>query len=242
MHLTLLHTCLIDRFAPDAGMAVVRVLERLGCTVGVPPDQTCCGQPAYNAGFADEARAAARHTVGVLEAAEGTIVIPSGSCGDMVVHQYAQLFEGDADMTRRVRQIASRCREFSSLVAERLAGSPHRPALPAVVAYHPSCHLRRGLGIDREPKAVIDSVADTRRVAIENEDECCGFGGLFAVKHDDISARMLERKLDAIARCGAGRVVTCDLGCLLQIEGGLHRRGSRVTVQHLAELVDEALR
>lgn len=236
----LFHTCLINEFAPPTGFAVVRVLERLGYTVEVPLRQTCCGQPAFNGGFHEEARVAARHTIEVLEATEGPIVIPSGSCGDMVTHQFAVLFEADATWKPRAAAIAARCREFSAFVAQHLDRLPGL-TLHASVAYHPSCHLLRGLGIDREPRAVINAIDGVQIKAIAADDECCGFGGLFAIKHDDISSRMLDRKLANITVSGAARIVSCDLGCLLHLGGGLHRRGSTIKAQHLADLVDEAL-
>jgi L-lactate dehydrogenase complex protein LldE len=236
----LLPTCLVNEFAPDAGMAVVRVLERLGFVVAVPEGLTCCGQPPYNAGFHAEARAVARHTLDVLAATEGPIVVPSGSCADMVIHQYAELFAGDPSAATRARDVASRCREFSQFVAEngggRLAGR-----LSARVAYHPSCHLLRGLGVRSEPQALVRSIDGVEAVAVRDQEECCGFGGLFSVKNADISGSMLDRKLSAVLDSGADRVVSCDMGCLLHIEGGLRRRGSTIKAQHLAELVDEAL-
>ena len=236
----LFHTCLVNEFFPHVGMAVVRVLEHLQYEVDVPLDQTCCGQPAFNAGFHDEARAAARHTIEVLDVTTGPIVIPSGSCGDMVVHQYPLLFTGDAGWQLRARRVAERCMEFSRFVAQHAASLP-AGEIRSTVAYHPSCHLARGLGIDREPRALIDAVTGARCVQLPADDDCCGFGGLFSIKHSDISTRMLERKLANITAAGAERLVSCDMGCLLQIGGGLHRRGATTRVQHLAELIAEAL-
>jgi len=237
----LLHTCLINEFAPEVGFSVVRVLERLGHTVSVPLDQTCCGQPAFNAGFHDEARAAARHTIEVLEGTDGPIVIPSGSCGDMVIHQYAALFAGEAEWLARAKAIADRCHEFSAFVSTELAGAASLGRVQATVAYHPSCHLLRGLGIAEAPHAVLAAIDGVTEVDVASQQDCCGFGGLFSIKYADISSRMLERKLDAVAASGAERLVSCDLGCLLHLGGGLHRRGSPVRPQHLAEIVDEAL-
>jgi L-lactate dehydrogenase complex protein LldE len=237
----LLHTCLINEFAPEVGFSVVRVLERLGHTVSVPLDQTCCGQPAFNAGFHDEARAAARHTIAVLEATDGPIVIPSGSCGDMVIHQYPALFAGEAEWHARAKAIADRCHEFSAFVAPQLAGAAPLGRVQTTVAYHPSCHLLRGLGIAEEPHMVLKAIDGVSEVDVSSQQDCCGFGGLFSIKYGDISSRMLERKLDAIAASGADRLVSCDVGCLLHLGGGLHRRGSPIRPQHLAEIVDEAL-
>lgn len=236
----LLHTCLVNEFAPEVGFAVARVLERLGNDVAVPRDQTCCGQPALNAGFPDQARVAARHTIAMLEATSGPIVIPSGSCGDMVIHQYERLFEDDPGWQTRARTVAARCREFSVFVSDHLPTLPLSRPIDTSVTYHPSCHLLRGLGVNEEPQAIIAAIAGVARREMAAADECCGFGGLFAIKHPEISSRMLDRKVETVLRSGAERLVACDLGCLLHLGGGLHRRGATIRVQHLAELVDEA--
>ena len=233
-------TCLVNEFHPEAGMAVVRVLERLGFEVELPTGLTCCGQPAYNAGFRREARRVARHTVDVLASTRGPILVPSGSCADMLVHQYAELFHDgrDADSARAV---AGRCREFSQFVAEH-GGAQLVARLTARVAYHPSCHLLRGLGVRTEPQTLIRAIDGAALVPFTEQEECCGFGGLFSIKNADISGSMLDRKLTAIIASGADRVVSCDAGCLLHLAGGLRRRASTIQTQHLAELVDEALR
>jgi len=235
----LFHTCLVNEIDPDVGMAVVRVLERAGVEVDVPRDQTCCGQPAYNAGFHHEARRVARHALRVLDETDGPIVIPSGSCADMVIHQYPLLFEQDPDALARARRVGARCREFSQYLAE-VAPRGIGGRLTASVAFHPSCHLLRGLGVRDEPLAALKAVDGVEQVPVHEQEECCGFGGLFSIKNADISSGMLERKLAAIETSGADRVVSCDLGCLLHVGGGLHRRGSRIRVQHLAQLLDEA--
>jgi L-lactate dehydrogenase complex protein LldE len=221
-------------------MAVVRVLEHMGLEVSVPRDQTCCGQPAHNAGFRAEARAMARHTLAVLDATEGPIVIPSGSCADMLVHQYAVLFEDDPAMVEIANRVAARCREFSQLLAE-VAPEGIGGALDARVAFHPSCHLLRGLGVREPPLDAIRHVAGAEEVAVVEQEECCGFGGLFSIKNAEISTGMLDRKIGHLETSGADRVVSCDLGCLLHIGGGLHRRGSALRVQHLAQFLDDSL-
>jgi len=147
----LFHTCLVNEIAPEVGMAAVRLLERLGHRVEVPLAQTCCGQPAYNAGFHEEAKAAARHTLDVLGATTGPIVIPSGSCGDMVIHQYEVLFRDEPEWREKAHAVAARCRELSQFLAEEWAKMPDRPRLSARIAYHPSCHLLRGLGVSDAP-------------------------------------------------------------------------------------------
>lgn len=222
-------------------MAVVRVLERLGFEVAVPEGLTCCGQPAYNAGFQDEARQVARHTLDVLAPTNGPIVIPSGSCSDMLIHQYAELFKDDERDLERARRVAERCREFSQFIAQH-GGAELAARLTTRVAYHPSCHLLRGLGVRDEPQALVRAIDGVESVPFVEQEECCGFGGLFSIKNPDISGSMLDRKLTAIVASGADRLVSCDLGCLLHLEGGLHRRKATIKTQHLAELIDEALR
>jgi L-lactate dehydrogenase complex protein LldE len=240
MIVQLFHTCLVNDFDPEVAFAAVRVLEHLGIEVSVPTDQTCCGQPAFNAGFHDDARAVARHTLHILDATEGPIVVPSGSCADMLVHQYRVLFEDDPDMLTVVRRVGARCREFSQFLAE-VAPEGVRGQLAARVAFHPSCHLLRGLGVRDQPIAALGAVAGVEKVAVHEQEECCGFGGLFSIKNADISSGMLERKLTNLEASRAERVVSCDLGCLLHIGGGLHRRGSSLRVQHLAQLLDESI-
>jgi L-lactate dehydrogenase complex protein LldE len=233
-------TCLVNEFHPDAGVAVVRVLERLGFEVRLPHGLTCCGQPAYNAGFHADARHVAAHTLDVLAATDGPIVVPSGSCGDMLVHQYVELFRDDPRNMERARAVSARCREFSQFVAEH-GGADLAGRLTTRVAYHPSCHLLRGLGVRDEPRALIGAIEGAEQVPFAEQEECCGFGGLFSIKNPDISGSMMERKLTAVVASGADRLVSCDLGCLLHLEGGLRRRGSAIKTQHLAQLVDEAL-
>jgi L-lactate dehydrogenase complex protein LldE len=237
----LFHTCLVNEIDPEAGLAAVRLLERVGHRVEVPLEQTCCGQPAYNAGFHDEAKAAGRHTLRVLSATAGPIVIPSGSCGDMVIHQYEVLFRDEPEWLERAHAVGARCRELSQFLAEEWPALPARPRLAARVAYHPSCHLLRGLGVRDAPLALLRSVEGVTLAEVKDQDECCGFGGLFSVKQPEISGRMLEQKLESVAASGADRLVSCDLGCLLHLGGGLRRRGSSIRVQHLAQLLDEAL-
>jgi L-lactate dehydrogenase complex protein LldE len=233
----LLATCLIDALRPDVGWAVVALLERLGVAASLPAGQTCCGQPALNAGCRDDARAMARHTVDLLSRSEDPVVVPSGSCADMIRHRYAELFEGEE--RERARRLAARTWELSELLTGPLGDVQPEARCESRVAYHPSCHLLRGLGVHGGPEKLIDGVAGVHRVSLTGAEDCCGFGGLFSVKHAEISAAMLHRKLDALEASGAERVVACDLSCLIHIEGGLRRRGSRLVVQHLAELLEE---
>jgi L-lactate dehydrogenase complex protein LldE len=238
---SLFHTCLVNEIAPEVGMAAVRLLERHGFEVRVPTDQTCCGQPAYNAGFHDEARSVARHTLAVLGATDGSIVIPSGSCADMVIHQYEVLFTDEPQWRERAHAVAARARELSQFLFEVRAPGAACGRTAGRVAYHPSCHLSRGLGVRDQPQALLRDAAGAELVPFADQDECCGFGGVFSIKMPEISASVMDRKLAAVEASGADRLVSCDLGCLLHLAGGLRRRGSKVKVQHFAEALDEAL-
>lgn len=241
--LQLLATCLIETIRPEAGLAVVEVLERLGLMVEYPEGQTCCGQPAFNGGLWGEAEAMARHTLDVLNASDAPVVVPSGSCADMIRHHYPKLLAGDPVYGPIATAVAARTYEFSEFLVEvmgvkRLPFINNQSDVQAEkVTYHPSCHLLRGLGITTAPKQLLDGIDDVEVFELPNTEECCGFGGLFAVKMGAISSAMLERKLNAIEQSGAEIVVGCDVSCLIHIAGGLHRRGSTIGTRHLAELL-----
>jgi L-lactate dehydrogenase complex protein LldE len=230
-------TCLVETLRPEAGMAVVQVLEGLGITVQYPKGQTCCGQPAFNAGAWDEARAMARHTLRVLAPSDDPIVVPSGSCADMLVHHYPELFTAEPEYAELADRVAARTYEFSQYVVDFLGATTVRGRAQARIAYHPSCHLLRGLQVTEPPRKLLGTIEGAELVELPGAAECCGFGGLFAIKMSELSGAMLDRKLDAIDRSGADIVVGCDVSCLLHIRGGLHRRGSGVRTKHLAELL-----
>jgi len=244
-------TCLIETIRPQAGLAVVEVLERLGLTVEYPDGQTCCGQPAFNAGAWDEARAMARHTLDVLcrDVPAGDVpperlydqlppvVVPSGSCADMIFHHYPELLAGDPKYGPLAEAVAARTYEFTQFLVEVMGVRKVEAHFPGKLTYHPSCHLLRGLGVTEAPRTLLSNVAGADVVELPEATQCCGFGGLFAVKMSDISSAMLDRKLDAIEKTGAPTLVGCDVSCLLHIGGGLHRRGSRVETKHLAEIL-----
>lgn len=236
----LLATCLIETLRPQAGLAVVEVLESLGLAVDYPPGQTCCGQPAFNGGLWNDARAMARHTLAVLGRSDAPVVVPSGSCAAMIRRHYPELLASDAVYGPLAQAVAARTYEFSEFLVDVLGVTclERRGSATAHtrrVAYHPSCHLTRELGVAEQPRRLLTAAPGVAVVELPRAEECCGFGGLFAVKMGAISAAMLERKLDAIEQSGADAVVGCDASCLLHIAGGLQRRGSRVATLHLAE-------
>ena len=236
-------TCIVDSFFPSVGEAVVTVLERLGLEVEFPAAQTCCGQPGYNAGFRPEARRLALSFLDVFEASPAPIVAPSGSCAAMVVHGYPDLFAGEPANLARARALAARTFEFSQFLSQVLRLDPAQVAAAAgarldqTVTFHPSCHLRRGLGVKDAGPALLAAVPGARVVPLPNAEQCCGFGGLFAIKHSDISAAMLDNKLAAVRASGASTVVGCDMSCLMHMQGGLTHDGSPQRCRHLAEVL-----
>ena len=233
----LLVTCLVDRFFPGTGESVVRVLERAGVTVSVPAGQTCCGQPAFNAGHDDEARTLARYTIDLLSASDDPVVVPSGSCGDMVIHQYAALLADDPEYGPKAQALAARTYELTIFLTRVLGVTDVGAQGTGTISYHPCCHGLRGLGIAGEPKALLAGVHGAMTCPLPEAEVCCGFGGLFAVKMSNISGEMLARKLDAIEACGADIIAVTDVSCGMHMNGGLRRRGSKVRVAHIADVL-----
>jgi L-lactate dehydrogenase complex protein LldE len=218
-------------------MAVAAVLERLGIEVACPAGQTCCGQPAFNGGYLNETRALARHTIDVLSATDDPIVIPSGSCGDMVIHQYEALFRDEPAYLEKARALHHRAHEFTQFLVNVLGVTDVGATYPRRVAYHACCHGLRGLGARDEPESLLTGVNRAERCPLAEADVCCGFGGMFSVKLPEISAAMLDRKLDAVQKSGADTVVVTDVSCGMHMAGGLHRRGSAIEVRHIADVL-----
>jgi L-lactate dehydrogenase complex protein LldE len=230
-------TCIVETLSPDIGLAAAEVLERLGVTVLVPEGLTCCGQPAFNGGFWDDARAMARHTIDALIRSDAPVVIPSGSCADMIQHHYPELFAADPVYGPRAEALVGRVYEFSEFLVDVLGQTDAGASFPGKLTYHASCHTLRGKGVTHQPPDLLALVRNAELVELPGAEECCGFGGLFAVKMGDISGAMLARKLDNIEHSGAHAVVACDPSCLLHIGGGLHRRGSSIRALHIAQVL-----
>ncbi|MGC4252077.1 MAG: (Fe-S)-binding protein [Sphingobium sp.] len=234
-HVGLLVTCLVDLLRPSVGEAAVQLLEDAGCTVDVP-SQSCCGQPAFNAGDREDARALAQNMIAALEGYD-YVVVPSGSCGGMVKLHYAELFDPGSEWFGRAQALAERTFELTMFLTDILDYHPSPPPLDARITYHDSCSSLRELGIAAQPRAALDRIAGLERVELEDTRICCGFGGLFCVKYGEISNEMVSRKAEAILATGADMVVAGDLGCLLNIAGKLSRMGARVQARHIAELL-----
>jgi L-lactate dehydrogenase complex protein LldE len=230
-------TCIIDTFYPKIGEAVVRTLNRAGVKVAFPTGQTCCGQPAFNAGLRQEARQMAIHTIQVFEPSEGDIVIPSGSCCSMIRQSYLELFDGDPKWLPRAKAMAERCYELSEYLVDVLGVTNLGTSFKGTVTYHSSCHLLRELGVNHQPRQLLREIKGLEVVELPGSDECCGFGGVFSVEHPEISSAMLERKLSNVESTHAPIVVSCDAGCITNINGGLHRQGKPQRAIHLAELL-----
>jgi L-lactate dehydrogenase complex protein LldE len=237
-HVQLFVTCLIDSFYPQTGEAVVDIFRRLGVSVEFAPDQTCCGQPNFNAGLRAEARPIAQHTLRVFEKTEGDIVTPSGSCAHMFKHGYIELFEGDPIWLPRARAFADRVYEFSQYLVDRLGVTDLGARWDGMLAYHPSCHTLRGMNIDRQPRALLANVRGAQVVELPQGEECCGFGGIFSMEHPELSAEWLKRKVSNLELSQSPTLVVTDSGCLMHIAGGLHRQNKSQRVLHIAEILN----
>jgi len=229
-------TCLGDIIRPQAGKAVVRILRRLGHTIDFPESQTCCGQPMFNSGFAELAREQAKHTIRAFEG-EQPVVVPSGSCAAMVKVEYPHLLEGDVEWHQRALQLAERTFEFSAFLVNELKVVDVGAKYAGKVAFHFACHLRM-LNQASEVETLVRHIQGATYVPLARQDQCCGFGGSFAVRYPQISGNMVEDKMQCILASGADCVVSTDAGCLMNIGGRMHRERKPTELLHIAELLD----
>jgi L-lactate dehydrogenase complex protein LldE len=237
LKVSLMVTCLGDALFPSVGVATVRLLRRLGVEVDFPKAQTCCGQPHFNSGYRAYAQQLAKHTIRAFANA-GTVITPSGSCAAMVKLEYPELLHGDLVWHERAEDLARRTRELSDFLVNVLGMEDVGARFAGKVTYHMACHLR-GLGLQTEPERLLERVRDLEFVRLEQADECCGFGGSFAVRFPGISGAMVRDKATAIEKTGAQAVVATDAGCLMNIAGYLRRTGSQVRALHLAEVLEQ---
>ncbi|WP_089360818.1 (Fe-S)-binding protein [Pseudomonas segetis] len=232
----LLHTCLVDFYRPSIGFASVQLLEQAGCEVRVPDLQTCCGQPAFNSGNFDQARAMARQVIKAF-AGFDYVVGPSGSCMSQVKVHYPQLFADEPDWLAQAQELAGRSFELVSFLSDVLNKTDLQSSYQGTVTYHDSCSGLRELGIKQQPRKQLEQVQGLSLVEMAEAETCCGFGGTFCVKYPEISVRMASQKVSNIQASGADTLVGGDLGCLLNISGRLTREGSPVRVFHVAEVL-----
>lgn len=231
-------TCIIDTLYPETGEAVVRVLQRVGVEVSYPPGQTCCGQPAFNAGLRAQARKMAIQTIKAFESYPGPVVVPSGSCAAMIRHSYTELFTQDPSWLIKAQALAERTYELTEYLVDVLGVTDLNARFDGKLTYHSSCHLLRGMGVDHQPRALLAEVRGAELIELPGTTECCGFGGVFSIEHPEISTAMLERKLANLEASGAPIVVSCDAGCVTNINGGLHRRHRNQRAVHIADILD----
>ncbi len=231
----LLVTCLADMFRPEIGFASVKLLEQAGCEVEVPL-QSCCGQPAYNAGDEKDAAALAKNMIAAFEPFD-YVVVPSGSCGGMVKVHYPRLLQGDAAWSARAAALAAKTHELFSFLVNVCGLKGVTAQCTGNAAYHDSCSSLREMGVSSEPRLLLKSVSGLSLRDFSEKETCCGFGGFFSVKYPEISARMADDKIADAKASGANMILAGDLGCLLHLAGRLSRRGEAMSVRHAAEVL-----
>jgi len=238
MKVTLFIPCFVDLLFPKVGISVLQILERLGHTVEYHTDLSCCGQPAFNSGFWDEARTVATKVLEKLKDAEA-VVIASGSCGAMLKVFYLELFER-TPYEPAARELASKCYEFSDFLVTRLGVTDLGARFPAKVTFHDGCHGLRELGNKKPARALLSKVRGLELVEMKDSEVCCGFGGTFATKFPMISTAMGEVKCASALETGAEFIVSNDSSCLMQVQGLLTRQGSNIKTIHLAEVLAQS--
>lgn len=234
-------TCLTDQFYPHVGIAVTKILERLGCKVTFPETQTCCGQPFFNNGFHDEARDLATRMIQIFENCD-YVVTPSGSCCAMVREQFHELLHGDPQWEPRMKKLAAQTFEFVEFLDKVLKVDLSTLSLPdkRPITYHYTCHLR-GIGVKDEGVRLLQQIGNVDFRPMEKTDQCCGFGGTFAVKYPAISGAIVDDKVKCVAATGAQTLICNDAGCTMNISGMCHRQGVGVETRHIAEVLAEAM-
>lgn len=238
MQIALFITCYNDTLFPDVGIAVVRVLERLGHTVVFPYAQTCCGQMHYNTGYQAEALPLVRRFVEVFRGSEA-VCVPSSSCVAMIREHYEKIAaaSGDKSLQSEVAALLPRVYEFTELLVHRLGAEDVGAVYPHRVTYHASCHSLRSLHLGDIPMRLLKRVRNIELVPLEAVEQCCGFGGTFAIKNADVSGAMLEEKLQCLKKTGAEICTACDTSCLMHIEGALHRQRANMSTRHIAQIL-----
>ena len=229
-------TCLVDLIRPSVGFAAVKLLEQAGCEVAVPRAQTCCGQPAYNSGDRADTKAIAEQVIAAF-AGFNYVVAPSGSCASMIKKHYPGLFADDPPLRAQAEELAGRTYELVSFLADVRGVEAVESSFSGAVTYHDSCSGLRELGVEAQPRKLLNGVPGVEIREMEESNVCCGFGGTFCVKYPDISNKMVTNKADFIAASGAETLLAGDLGCLMNMAGKLQRQGVAVKARHVAEVL-----
>jgi L-lactate dehydrogenase complex protein LldE len=236
MKVSLFVTCLVDMFQTNVGKATVELLERLGCEVEFPEGQICCGQPAYNSGYVEDAKEAMKHMIRTFEDAD-YVVTPSGSCGTMF-HEYPHIFKGDKEWEERAKRLAEKTYELTQFIVDVLKVTDVGAKLEGKATYHTSCHMTRLLGVKDAPFTLLSNVKGLEVIPLPNAQNCCGFGGTFSVKMTPISEQMVDEKVNSVMITEADYLIGADCGCLMNIGGRMERLGKEVKVMHIAEVLN----
>jgi L-lactate dehydrogenase complex protein LldE len=229
-------TCLVDMFRPSVGFATAKLLEDAGCTVEVPRAQTCCGQPAYNSGDRETAKAFARRVIAAFEGFDH-VVAPSGSCAAQIAKDYPRMFDAGDPWAARAAALAARTWEITAFLADVLRVERVEVAAAITATYHDSCSGLRSLGVREQPRRLLASVAGLELREMAEADVCCGFGGTFCVKYPDISNMMAGDKTRNAAATGAELLLAGDLGCLMNMAGKASREGRAIRARHVVEVL-----
>lgn len=229
-------TCLVDLFRPTVGFAAVKLIEDAGCDVVVPPAQTCCGQPAFNSGDRKDAADLARKVIAAFEGFD-YLVAPSGSCAGQIRAHYPELFDDGDPWKARAEALAAKSHELVSFLVDVLGVATTGAAFDGTVTYHDSCSGLRELGIQAQPRKLLAAVDGLTLTELKDPDVCCGFGGTFSVKYPDLSGAIVDKKVVNVEDSGAATLLAGDMGCLMNMAGRLSRKGSKVEVRHVAEVL-----
>ncbi|RLQ90195.1 (Fe-S)-binding protein [Planomicrobium sp. Y74] len=236
MKVSLFITCLSEMFYQNAAKDVVEVLERLDCEVDFPKGQICCGQPAYNSGYRKDAKKAAKQMIASFEASE-YIVTPSGSCAAMF-KEYPQLLKDEGEWHERAKKVADKTYEFTQFIVNILKVEDLGATYPAKATYHTSCHMTRLLHEKEAPFRLLKNVRGLELLPLQNNYDCCGFGGTFAVKMAPISEQMVDEKIRHIEESTANVLIAADNGCMMNIKGRIDRKGKAIEVKHIAQILN----
>jgi L-lactate dehydrogenase complex protein LldE len=232
----LFHTCLVDLVRPQVGFAAIKLLERAGCEVIVPKNQTCCGQPAWNSGADKHAAEIAQQVVQTFERFD-YVVAPSGSCAGTLKRHYPEILKNDAAFAGRAKALAEKTYELMQFLVDVRGLADLDVNFDGTLTYHDSCSSLREMGVKEQPRKLLQSLSGMELCELKDGQVCCGFGGLFSVKYSDISERMADDKIADAVATGAKTLTGGDLGCLLHLAGRMKRRGIEMDVRHVAEIL-----
>lgn len=236
MKVSLFITCVCDIIFSDVGKDTVDILERFGCEVDFPEAQTCCGQPAYNSGYLQESKEAMKQMIRAFKDSQ-YVVGPSGSCVGML-REYPKIFAGDPEWEKPAQDLADKSYELTQFLVNVLGIVDVDSTFKGKVTYHPSCHMTRILGVKDEPIKLLNGVKGVELVELPMKEDCCGFGGTFAVKNAAISGEMVKEKSEHVTETEAEYLVGGDIACLMNIGGRMTREGKNVKVLHIAQILN----